>query len=318
MNQKTAEIAADIARRLIAIPVGERLPTVGELSRQYHVGFGTVHKVLRQIEERGAVQLEVRGHLGTVLAAKNLDALWRLSGHGTLIGALPLPTSREYRALASGLYAEFRGSEIPFDVVFINGGRKRLDLVGSGRFDFAVVSATAAQRAQAETPGFRVFRRLAPGSYYAPDSMVVIAAPHVEDKEQIGVIGIDPSSIDHALLSRAEFRDRPVRTVECSYENIPELVAAGELDGAVWHRTSAGFGDTDALRVYPLGGARPVAAAMSEACLVTHDKAPEVAVVLSISLQASRLEEYLLRVAEQRIVSHPVAPEARREGRQPS
>ena len=111
------------------------------------LGRGTVQGALRLLEEMGAIRLESRGHLGTFLSRKDDQALWEIAGMSHVVGVMPLPYSRKYEGLATGLVEAFREINVPFNLAFMRGSTHRIDALQSGRYDFAVVSGLAAELA---------------------------------------------------------------------------------------------------------------------------------------------------------------------------
>ncbi len=56
-----------MARIVIGIPLGGRLPTVSELSVENDIPIGTTHNALKTLIKTGAVEVVSRGHMGSYL-----------------------------------------------------------------------------------------------------------------------------------------------------------------------------------------------------------------------------------------------------------
>jgi hypothetical protein len=220
-----------VAERLLGVRVGDRIPTVTELSDGIGVGSGTVQAALRTLRAAGAVSLSSHGHLGTLLVERDLALLWRATGGEALRGVLPLPTSPEFAGLATGLADVFQARGIRLNLTFRQGGRHRLAALEAGDVDFTVCSMSAADEVGDE---HRVVR-LAPETFYAAGSVVVITRAG-DSPDPRGVVPVDRASRDHELLTEAEFPDATLTDVP--YTLIPELVIHREADAAIWHRTS--------------------------------------------------------------------------------
>lgn len=113
---RNAHAARQLAALLIrqgAHGAGARLPRVRDVAELLGVGNGTVQSALRLLEEAGAIKTVARGHLGTFLVGSDRAALWRLSGLGAVQAAMPLPHSRRFEGLATGLRAAFEEAAHP-------------------------------------------------------------------------------------------------------------------------------------------------------------------------------------------------------------
>jgi hypothetical protein len=118
--------------------------------------------------------------------------------------------------------------------------------------------------------------------------MVVITRTG-ERPEPGGRIAIDRYSSDHTLLTEAEFPSG--RYVDAHYIRIPEMVANGEVDAAVWHDSSASplSAATD-LDLHPLQ--RPLPAdetVLSAAAIVSRAEEVGVHAALTAVLDVDRL-----------------------------
>src|SRR5690625_4816170 len=90
---KNGLAAQKIAQTLLAVREGERIPRIDDFVRNLKLGRGTIQSSLTLLEDVGAVRVESRGHLGTFLLEKDNAALWKIAGHSTIIGVMPLPYS---------------------------------------------------------------------------------------------------------------------------------------------------------------------------------------------------------------------------------
>jgi hypothetical protein len=137
--------------------------------------------------------------------------------------------------------------------MYAHGLKQRIQAVGEHHGHVAVTSA-AAVRAELEAAGdLRIAAQLPIGTYYATDSVVVMArTPHAElpPPERLRV-GIDRLSADHTWLTEAEFPSATYLNV--SYAQLPTALRQGTVDAAVWHRTALGLSlDDQALITWDL------------------------------------------------------------------
>lgn len=237
MLEKTGLICREIAQDLIQLDVGHRVKTTSEYARLYRVGQGTVQKAFGLLKDMQAIGLESRGHLGTYLATKDLGRLWAVSGRGVVTGVLPLPDSREFEGVATALAHLFDASNIPLNLLHINGARRRIEQLKSGA-DFVVLSRFSADRAIAEDPDLNLILSSVPNSFYDSALLRVMVAAEAADRNGIRRVGIDKTSWDHAEVTRLEFQDEPVEFVQSPYHMIPDLILREVIDAAIWRRTT--------------------------------------------------------------------------------
>lgn len=273
-----------VAQRLLTIPEGARIPTTGALAEAAGVGVGTVHQALTALREMGAVELTARGHLGTTLVSRDLPGLWAASGIGAVVGALPLPQSLEFEGLATALTEEFENAGIPLQLVFRQGGTRRVALLDAARADFIALSTVAAARLDRTRVEVMSLPKY---TFYGEGSLVVIerAARHRKRPRRVA---IDSSSYDHTMLTKAEFPH--AQYVDVHYIRIPQVVAQGEVDAAVWHTTSSSpLLAAVELQITPLARPSPDDGEMSCAALIWPAQAPAIRAVLGELIDIARL-----------------------------
>jgi hypothetical protein len=237
MLEKTGLICREIAQDLIQLDAGRRVKTTSEYARLFRAGQGTVQKAFRKLEDMHAIVLESRGHLGTYLAAKDLGRLWAVSGRGIVTGVLPLPDSREFEGVATALAHLFDASDIPLNLLHINGARRRIEQLKSGA-DFVVLSRFSADHALAEDRDLNLILGSVPDSFYDSASLRVMVAADAADRNGIRRVGIDKTSWDHAEVTQLEFENEPVQFVQSPYHLIPDLILGQAIDAAIWRRTT--------------------------------------------------------------------------------
>ncbi|MCG7523477.1 GntR family transcriptional regulator [Streptomyces sp. OfavH-34-F] len=228
-----------------------RLPRVRDFAEELGCGNGTVQAALQLLEESGAIRTTARGHLGTFLAHSDRSILWRLSGLGTLLAAMPLPYSRRYEGLATGLRGAFEKAGAPFAITFMRGAGARTAALLEGKVDLVVLSRFAADELIAEHP-VELVADLGPATYVGAHGMLL---RHGVDLDTPGLrVAVDHASEDLRKLVDLVFAGRPdVRRVEASYMQLPDLFAREEVDATVWNldevQDRLGFG----VDVLPLG-----------------------------------------------------------------
>ncbi len=228
-----------------------RLPRLRDFAEELGVGNGTVQAAFQLLEEAGAIKTVARGHLGTFLVRADRSVLWRLSGLGTLLAAMPLPYSRRYEGLATGLRSAFEQARAPFAVTFMRGAHTRVAALLEGKVDLVVLSRFAADRLMAQHP-LSLVADLGPATYVGAHGLLVRQGV---DVESAGLrIALDRSSEDLELLTQRTFAGRTdVRWVEASYMQLWDLFARGEVDASLANLDEARRHKGEGVDVLPLG-----------------------------------------------------------------
>ena len=231
-----------LAGDLLTRRPGDRLPPGEEYQRRLGVGSGTFLRALRALEELGAVAVESRGYRGTVLAFRDVSALWRAAERGPVRVAFTPPGAPDHYGLAVGYIEELRLCGLPVSPMFAWSGAVRGRWLTEGHVDVAVMSLAAARSVQAIEPKIAV-RDGSPVAYYGFDQVVVVstATAGTSGRSETGLrVGVDNSSPDHVALTQREFADVDgVEWVQCRFRDVPAQILAGQIDAGVWHRIDA-------------------------------------------------------------------------------
>ncbi|MFI9027199.1 GntR family transcriptional regulator YhfZ [Streptomyces sp. NPDC053560] len=245
-----------------------RLPRVRDFAEELGVGNGTVQAALQMLEEAGAIETVARGHLGTFLVRADRNILWRLSGLGTLLAAMPLPYSRRYEGLATGLRTAFEGAGAPFAITFMRGAATRVEALLESKVDLVVLSRFAADRFLDELP-LELVADLGPATYVGAHGLLL---RHGVDPETPGLrVAVDSASEDLRMLAARAFAGRDdIQWVESSYMQLRDLFARGEVDATVWNLDEAQDHLGPDVDVQPLGDeiTRDLALRNSSAALI--------------------------------------------------
>jgi hypothetical protein len=223
-----------LAREFLSLKSGDRIETVGDYAEKMDLGRGTIQSAMRYLEETGAIRLEARGHLGTYIEEIDYKKLWGVSGLSSITGVMPLPYSRRYEGLATGLYKAFEKASIPFNMAYMRGGYNRIEALEQGKYDFAVMSKLAADINIAE--GRDIVIILSLGKYsYVKGHKILFADPEYREIRDGMKVAIDNTSIDHYVLTRYECEGKSVEYVQLSYNQILKSLLEKRIDAAVWN-----------------------------------------------------------------------------------
>jgi DNA-binding transcriptional regulator YhcF (GntR family) len=235
---KGAKVYREVARSLLLLKEGERIPGIPDYARAYSAGFGTVQKAFALLCSIGAIQTSAQGAKGTFLAAKSSALLWRCAALPAIACMVPLPISAEHESLATALTVVLEEMQIPYTLSYTHGAYQRVLALLEGRCDVVALSHRSAESACAQYPALVPVIELRSCLYYSPNALVVLLAAESRQREGPMRIGIDHKSADQEWLTLAEFPNEQMVPVHCS--RMPELVAQGVIDAAVWNATSRG------------------------------------------------------------------------------
>ncbi|MEV7088177.1 GntR family transcriptional regulator YhfZ [Streptomyces sp. NPDC093085] len=228
-----------------------RLPRVRDFAQELGVGNGTVQAALQLLEDAGAIETTARGHLGTFLVRSDRSILWRLSGLGTVVAAMPLPYSRRHEGLATGLRSAFEEAGAPFAITFMHGADARAATLLEGKVDLVVLSRLAADRLVEEYP-VNLVADLGPITYAGAHGILL---RHGSDLASPGLrVAVDPSSEDQRALAERTFAERDdIEWIDASPTQLGELFAYDRADATVWNLDEAQGLVGTGVEVLPLG-----------------------------------------------------------------
>lgn len=230
LMSKAGLAAMQLAHRLASLNVGDRIPKHEELAAELDCGRGTVQAGFDLLANAGGIKLRSRGSLGTFVEEIDHAVLWDLSGQRSVSVAMPLPYSRWYEGLATGLGASFARSGIPLMLMFIRGSVARMRALSESRVDLVVMSSLAAESAE----GIDIVHDYGPGSYVSSHALILASGVDFDDPDLR--VGIDPSSEDQVRMAAQAFPSgvNPQR-VPVSYNQLDSAFRDGLINATVWN-----------------------------------------------------------------------------------
>lgn len=286
LGQRLQPAVAAIAVEALARGVGGTLPTTSTLQADLGLGAGTVQRALTSLRERGALLTTSRGQLGRVVDRLDVGACWRAAGLAPVRMLLPPAGVVEIEVLAEQLASSITGMGIAHTVRHQRGGAARLRSVAAGTDELAAVSgATWAALDESNRESIGTARPLPPGSYYAPDRIVVVRRTADAGRTGRRRVAVDPESPDHIAFTEAVFGSSSdaVELVEVPFTTVPAAVLRGHVDAGVWHVTRSVIPlDLAGLTLTPVDmpSLSDVWANASGAVLVATHRRPELRAVL--------------------------------------
>jgi len=264
--KKEGVAQASLARYLLGEKSGNRLKTIDELASECRFSVGLIQAALKTLENAGAVKVERRGRNGSYLVSMDNKALLAFADIGNVVCAMPLPYTRLYEGLASGLKAQFDG--IPFYYAHMRGSDVRVECLLNGVYDLAVVSRLAAQSYLDNSDVFMALA-LGPHTYVGEHKLICRTG-----NQQIRRVGLDPRSADQRIMTDIYFAGQPVEILDVPYHESLNRIAKGEIDAVIWNVGSEADLELLGLQAQPLKGDSRFLQASEAVVLTRADDAP--------------------------------------------
>ena len=177
-----------------------------------------------------------KGHLGSYVIEKNDKILLELAGINLLVGAMPLPYSRKYEGLATGIITTMENKHgIPMTLSYMRGAKNRIAMVLENRYNFAVVSKYAAKEfLEAHRGQIDIVCEFGEGTYCS-SHVIVFHDSHTKEIQDGMRVGIDRDSIDQSDMTKRACGMKKVEFIPVESNNLLRLVQNGEIDAAVWN-----------------------------------------------------------------------------------
>ncbi|MEH6994434.1 GntR family transcriptional regulator YhfZ [Neobacillus drentensis] len=234
LYSKNGLAAKNIALELLGLEIGNKIPTVTDFCDDLGLGRGTVQGAIKLLEMLGAIDLEARGHLGTFLIKKDVSLLLDISGTGPLVGVMPLPYSKKYEGLATGIIDGFNLLNKRISLAYMRGASNRLEALKTRRYDFAIVSRLAAEEGTKQHKGLEIVKSFGLGTYVS-EHKIFLADPTKVKIESGMRIGIDRSSPDQTNITLLECEGLDVQYVDLNYMQLFQMLKENRIDAAVWN-----------------------------------------------------------------------------------
>lgn len=232
--QKTGMAIEKIANELYVLKKGDRVPSISDFQKQFSISRGTVQNALNFLKDEGAMITKSRGHMGTHIEEIDYTVLQKYVTTNQLAGTMPLPYSKLYEGLATGLYLAFLEEEAKLNIAYIRGSEERIYMIENHLLDFAVLSRFAAEDMITKGKEIEIVLSFGPHSYLSRH--VLLFRPGLDLSLKDGLrVGIDNDSLDHAFLTNQVVKDYDVELVELPGSQLIHLLRNYRIDVAVWN-----------------------------------------------------------------------------------
>ncbi len=232
---KHGTVTADLARSIMALDAGDRLPTIIEMTEAFSVSRGVVQNAIGFLEEEGCIVLSRCGKLGTVLEKVDYKKLYDFTGWNPVVGAMPVPFNDSFRSLAAALHTECRRFPVESSVIYASGAVIRQSMLKKDFLDYIVTSVAAARHIVNADPDVELLFELPDCWYEEPYCLLFIDSAETEIRDGMRV-GVDPDTIDQMELTKALCRGKNVELVPMPFESTIEMIHDRSIDCSVIRR----------------------------------------------------------------------------------
>ena len=224
------DLQISLAEYLLQVEEGKRLPSIRKLAASTRMSVGSVSQALNGLQDMGAVKIQKRGHLGSIMDSLALGQLWNVVEQGPLVIALTLPMHSRFEGLATGIKMALNRTGVETYLIFIRGSRTRLKALTENRCHVTVMSGLAAD--ELSSPEYEIVLQLPPGSWISGYS-IFYRSPREHPEKPLSV-AVDKDSFDHRRLTELEFADQEVEWKWATFVQFPRLLKNGEVDAILW------------------------------------------------------------------------------------
>lgn len=223
-----------LAKKYLLLEPDDRVPTVEEFCKESNISQGTMQAAISILKEDGAISTRSRGHLGTFVENVNHQKLLSYLGNRTLVGSLPLPYTKKYEGLATGIYKAFLNNEIQVSLSYMNGSEKRLSGLQEDRSNFIITSGLTADYLIKKYDNLTEFLVMPEQTYVTKHVLVFRKGENAQIKSG-AKIGVDTQSIDYTLLTKYVTKEKDVQLVQMPYNQVSKSIEEGLIDFAIWN-----------------------------------------------------------------------------------
>lgn len=232
--QKSAIAVMKLARELMPLKKGDKISTISDYVDKLNISRGTIQNAFSYLKKQEAVILESRGHLGTFIVEIDYKKLWELTGIGLLTGSMPLPYSKLYEGLATGLYKAFAKAGLDFSLAYVRGSKYRIQMLQKGSYSFVITSKLAAKQAMEKGEAVDICIDFGPHTYLSEH--VVLFASRDKNRIENGMkVAVDSNSFDQYFITQQICRDKDIELIEMPYNQIVSAISDKRVDAGVWN-----------------------------------------------------------------------------------
>ncbi len=230
LYQKKGVTISNLAMDLLSKNKGDRIPPVAYYQQEFRVSRGTIQNAFSYLQEIGAVALAHHGHQGTYIEDMDYGKLQESCVQQKILGIMPLPYSLTYEGFATAIYEQL--NSLKFNMAYARGAVGRIELVGSGTYQFAVVSQYAASYAIASGKDVEILQNFGPGSYLSRH-VLLLRDPKAEGIEDGMRVAYDDDSLDQSKITSNVIKGHKVELVNLRTQQTVAALHGDVIDAGI-------------------------------------------------------------------------------------
>lgn len=226
---KHGSVTTNLARDIMSLDIGMRLPTIIECTEKFSVSRGIVQNSISLLEDEGCISLNRSGKLGTVLAKIDYMKLCKHTGWDPLVGAMPIPFNDLFRSLATAFYYDSQKLPIDSSVAYVSGAKNRWSMLSKGFFDYIVTSVATAGYITNADANIELLYTLPDCRYEEPYCLIFMDNKDTEIRDGMKA-GVDPEAIDQMQITKALCHGKNIEFVKMPIESTVEILHNRAVD----------------------------------------------------------------------------------------
>lgn len=234
--QKNGFVVSLLAKEFLALEVGDKIKTIRSYAEEFSVGHGTVQLAFKKLIDINAVDIEKKGYKGSFLASINYEVLIELAGINSLAGIMPLPSSKKYEGLATGLFEVLNQGVLNTNLMFMTGAKSRIESLIQGRNHFAIISKNSYNYYRNEYPDLKLVEEFGDKTFIS--GHILIHRKDIELATNVIRMGIDKSSYDQMSITEKYIKKNKlnVTLVDLRYSSIVNSILSKRIDAVIWSK----------------------------------------------------------------------------------
>ena len=228
-------VTTAIAKMLIAAKVGDQIPTIQEYVDILSSSRGVVQNALQTLQNEGAITLEKRGKMGSIITEIDTDSLFSMSGISFITGSMPMPFNDPLIGIATGVSISMGDCTIPFSFAFVQGGVNRVNALLRGMYDFVILSKCAALYHVTANPNIEIALTLE-GCVYSKQYVFCSFSKEITKPMDGMIIAADPKATDQFKITSEMCKGKNIELVQCAFSACISMFLERKVDGIVYHK----------------------------------------------------------------------------------
>lgn len=227
--KKSWLISTMIAREMIGLSEGDRLPTIAEYAQSFDSSRGIVQNALAMLQQQGAIGLEKRGKVGTFVTRLNLPLLFELANLQYITASMAPPLNPYFSSLATGVCASIAECPATFNFGFMHSSESRAKALVRHVYDFIIVSQHSAQVLVQRYPELEIAFALKK-SIYSPRFILCSNRKGVRQISDGDRIVADKYSNDQYEITLRLCKGKHITIIQEPYLNAHNIYDQGKAD----------------------------------------------------------------------------------------